>query len=172
MATTNEKGKIAEAQILAAFVRAGVRVAIPFGGDSPYDLIAEINGKLFRVQVKWGRVVNGCVLFATAHQKRPNTTEGFQRWAYEDVDLFAVYSEQGESYLVPPEMTSATITQLRLRPTKNHQSSGVRFAANFTFEAILEQKIEGSINYGGLAQLGERLAGSQKVRGSSPLSST
>ena len=40
------------------------------------------------------------------------------------------------------------------------------------FAAIASEKRVKPTPVGGLAQLGERLAGSQKVRGSSPLSST
>ena len=47
---------------------------------------------------------------------------------------------------------------LRLGPTKNNQAKKLKWAADYRLGAV--------------AQLEERLAGSQKVRGSSPLSST
>jgi hypothetical protein len=63
---------------------------------------------------------------------------------------------QGE--VVPiAEIASRHTFHLRLTPARNNQLLGVHFAAEYRLGAV--------------AQLGERLAGSQKVRGSSPLSS-
>jgi hypothetical protein len=55
-------------------------------------------------------------------------------------------------------IAEAEIAHLRLAPARNNQQIGVTMADDYRLGAV--------------AQLGERLAGSQKVRGSSPLSST
>jgi len=61
--------------------------------------------------------------------------------------------------LTVAEVGGLSQLHLRLAPAKNNQRVGVRMAEQYEFT-------------GAVAQLGERLAGSQKVRGSSPLSST
>jgi hypothetical protein len=54
---------------------------------------------------------------------------------------------------------------LRLAPARNDQRKLVRLADDFDLAKMLDR-------IGAVAQLGERRAGSAKVRGSSPLSST
>jgi hypothetical protein len=54
--------------------------------------------------------------------------------------------------------------QLRLATTRNNQQRGINWAEAYEFGATLAQ-------FGAVAQLGERLAGSQKAAGSSPAGS-
>ena len=68
-------------------------------------------------------------------------------------------------FLLPMGMFAArTYLQLRLAPSKNYQRARVNWADDYAFEATLKR-------LGAVAQLGERRAGSAKVRGSSPLGS-
>jgi len=57
------RGNAAEAAVLNGFVQAGVEVMLPFGGGFPFDLgvLSPIDGTMLRVQVKSGRIRNGCV---------------------------------------------------------------------------------------------------------------
>jgi hypothetical protein len=80
---------------------------------------------------------------------------------------FAAYCADTDRCRFLPLKTFAgrAVIQLRLRPAKNNQPVGVNWAKDFEFAATLGP-------YGAIAQLGERLAGSQKVAGSSPAGST
>jgi hypothetical protein len=49
-------------------------------------------------------------------------------------------------------------------PTRNNQRRGVHWARDYEFAARIQ-------SFGAVAQLGERLAGSQKATGSSPVGS-
>lgn len=61
---TKRIGDVSEVMVLGAFIRAGYFVSIPFGGNQRYDLIAEKNNRLCRVQVKTGRFRKGAIVFA------------------------------------------------------------------------------------------------------------
>ena len=89
--STIVKGNTAEAAVLKAFVTVGMPVLMPFGGGSPYDLGVELpDGGLARVQVKTGRVRNGCIKFNSC-----GTDHGRGQQSYDGrADLFAVYVEQ------------------------------------------------------------------------------
>ena len=78
----------------------------------------------------------------------------------DEIDGVAVYcGDLKRAYYVPIHVVAGkSYLYLRLRAARNNQRIGVTMAADYEFGAV--------------AQLGERLAGSQKVRGSSPLSST
>lgn len=43
------KGNIGEAIALAEFAKRNIQVAIPFGDNARYDLIADFNGKLNKI---------------------------------------------------------------------------------------------------------------------------
>ena len=84
----------------------------------------------------------------------------------EEIDAVAAYCDELDScYLVPIDRVDGLTTiQLRLAPAKNNQARRVNWAKDFEFAATLGR-------HGAIAQLGERLAGSQKVAGSSPAGS-
>ncbi len=52
MSKTNRIGDVGELAVASRLAQLGYRVSIPFGHDSPYDLIVEVDGKLKKVQVK------------------------------------------------------------------------------------------------------------------------
>ena len=55
MASLKTKGDLAELKVAADLIDRGCRLSIPFGEDCDYDLIADYEGRLHRVQVKYTR---------------------------------------------------------------------------------------------------------------------
>ena len=157
---TNEKGAIAEMAIALEAVRHGIGVLKPLSERQRYDLGLEVGGRLMRAQCKWGRLENEVIKMRLGTSRY--TPRGYVRTRYtiDDVDAFAVYCEPLAScYLIPlSEVGTKTCLHLRVGEVRNGQRAGLNFAADYEFGAV--------------AQLGERPAGSREVRGSSPLSST
>ena len=124
------KGKTSEAVILAALVKLGKSVLIPWG-EERYDLALDDDGRLVRVQCKTGHIRDGCVCFKTSitDARRPLGDGGYVG----QIDAFAVYCPQIERvYLVPIEAVQTTIgARLRLEPAKNGQTWNVRWARDF-----------------------------------------
>ena len=160
--TPNEKGAHAEAKIIAAAIDMGIVVLRPLVDGQRYDIAFDYGtGSIVRVQCKWGRVADEVVAVRTS-TCRFTPTRGYVRttYAHGEIDALAIYcADLDRCYLLPAELVvGKTFLHLRLAPTRNNQQTGVTMASDYEFGAV--------------AQLGERLAGSQKVRGSSPLSST
>ena len=113
------------------------------------------------MQCKWGRLADDLVLVRTGTCWH-SPTRGYVRSTYAEgeVDAFGVYcAALGRCYYLPAAVVAGkSYLHLRLAGARNNQRVGVTMASDYEFGAV--------------AQLGERLAGSQKVRGSSPLSST
>ncbi len=61
MASLKKKGDLAELKVAADLIARGCALSIPFGEDCDYDLVADYEGRLHRVQVKYtksdGRVI-------------------------------------------------------------------------------------------------------------------
>ncbi|HYK68242.1 MAG TPA: group I intron-associated PD-(D/E)XK endonuclease [Streptosporangiaceae bacterium] len=129
MRDTSSIGNSTEAMVLAALVRAGYKPLIPFGGGHPYDIALDMGGKLARVQCKTGRLLTeSAVFFPTAIWCRNMSYRSYQG----DVDLFGVFCRATEQvYLVPIEDVPAKGAYLRIAPTKNGQTKGVRWAKDY-----------------------------------------
>jgi hypothetical protein len=155
------KGSIAEAAIAAEAVKLGVVVLRPLVEGRRYDLVFDVDGVLLRVQCKWC-TRQGAVLSAYIGTCRL-TPRGYLRTTYDasEVDAFGLYcADLDECYLIPlRDVEGQSKVQLRLTPAANGQELAIRYAETYRLN-------------GAIAQLGERLAGSQKVGGSSPPGST
>jgi hypothetical protein len=69
---TKSVGDLSEVMVIAALVRAGYLVSIPFGENHRYDVIADDGVQLLRIQVKTGRLRGGAINFwcRSSHQHR------------------------------------------------------------------------------------------------------
>jgi prevent-host-death family protein len=157
--STNQKGSVAEAAITAEAVKLGIGVLRPIV-DERYDLIFDMRPGLLRVQCKSARR-NGDVVQVHLSGSWYSPGRGYVRSTYSEaeIDAVAAYCADLERcYLLPASIVAGLgQTYLRLEPARNAQRAAINWAADYEFGAI--------------AQLGERLAGSQKVVGSSPTGS-
>lgn len=69
-----EKGDLAAAHAIAYFMTNGYEVCLPIGDKRPYDLVVELAGKLYRVQVKYAGYYKG----AKTHKAALRTMGGNQ----------------------------------------------------------------------------------------------
>ncbi len=124
---TNDVGVRAEGAVMAALIRAGYTVLLPFGVQR-YDLVIHSSDGYSSVQCKSGVLRAGAVQFR-AFSFGP----GRPRAHYQGVvDLFGVYChENGECYLVPVAEVGTSMGSLRIEPARNNQSKGVRLAADY-----------------------------------------
>ena len=136
MVESKQKGNLTELQCLAAFVAQGCSTSIPYGDCEPYDFIADIDGKLFKIQVKTSSLKDeNAIKFScrSTHLNSKGCTN--VRYKAEDVDYFATYWEN-QCYLVPFNECSVEKI-LRFVPPKNGQLKGITFAKDYTLELQL-----------------------------------
>jgi prevent-host-death family protein len=161
--TTNQKGAIAETKIAAAATELGVPVLRPVVEYGRYDLAFEIEEQILRVQCKWGRLDDAAGVIRVNLMSSRCTPNGYERRRYtaEEIDLVAVYCGRlDRCYLLSSSMAAGRRgIDLRVASPLNGQRACVNLADDFLFP-------------GAIAQVGERLRGTQEVAGSSPASST
>jgi hypothetical protein len=155
------KGSIAEAVIAAEAVKAGVQVLRPLIEGARYDLVFDVGGRFVRVQCK-SVARRGDVLVIPIRTSR-HTPQGYVRTRYtaDEVDAIAAYYPATDRcYLIPmQDVRDRWEIRLRLARARNNQEFAITYAEDYEF-------------YGAIAQLGERVAGSHEVGGSSPPGST
>ncbi len=125
-------GDLAEAAVRLALLREHLTVLEPVGGHHVFDLVVRApSGTYVEVQVKHGRVRGGCVEFKTRRTDRGHGSMSYRGL----VDVFAVYvTDLDRCFVVPVEEVGASAGFLRLTPTANKQTKGVRFAADHSLE--------------------------------------
>ena len=159
--STNQKGAIAETAIAHAAVKLGIEVYRPVAEGGRFDLIfAFADASLARVQCKWAPLVKGTVAIRAYSARRAREGMRYRSYTVDEIDAIAAYCPDTEGcYYVPVERVAGRrVIHLRTQPTRNHQVDRVNYAVEYELGAI--------------AQLGERVAGSHEVGGSSPPGST
>jgi hypothetical protein len=127
---TKDIGDRTVAIILAALIRRGDTVLVPFGDNRRYDIATESAGKLCRIQCKTGRVENGTIRFKTcstyAHRGRPD------KHYRGEIELFGVYCPQTDKvYLVSVDEAGRAEGVLRIEPPRNGQKALVKYAKDY-----------------------------------------
>jgi hypothetical protein len=133
--TKKAKGDFAELMVACDLLRRGYKLAFPYGEDWDYDLIFERDGSLELVQVKYtrsdGEVVNvRCYSSSLTNGK----VRRKKRYTAALIDWLAVYDLTSDRcYYIPASQLGEgrSHVSLRLRPAKNGQRAGVRFAEDY-----------------------------------------
>lgn len=137
---SKEKGNIGESIILTEFVKRGIQVSIPFGDSARYDLIAEFNGKLNKIQVKYcdSHTENDSITCPCGSSKNHTTNKNYSTYE-NDVDYMAFYlAAYDKSLLIPIEklIGKKTITFRNSLP-KNNQTKGINLIDDYLFDNTL-----------------------------------
>jgi hypothetical protein len=166
--TTDQKGTVAEMAIALAAAKLRLRVYAPVTQGTRCDLIIEAAETLFRVQCKWAVRQGDVVMIRCRRCRRSRTGLVHRSYGIDEIDLIAGYcAELDQCYAIRfADYFRRGAIQLRLAPTRNNQAYGILWAEDFEFERL------NWANPGAIAQLGERLRGTQEVGGSSPPGST
>ena len=105
MNETNQKGITTELKCQLYFVEKGYNVYIPISPDTRIDLIAEVEKRLIRIQVKSSHLTqnqNG-IEFNTSSTWLNTQSVVRKGYTKEDIDFFATVYEN-EVYLIPVEI--------------------------------------------------------------------
>lgn len=140
MLTTNQKGVIAETAVIHECANLGLSVAKPLM-EERYDLILGLGDRLLRIQCKWAVRSGDVISIPTRTSRRGPNGHIHRSYGAEEIDAIAAYCAETDScYLLPPELSvDRALVSLRLEPTKNNQSAGVRWARDYEFGATLER---------------------------------
>lgn len=144
MNDTKRLGNLTELQCITAFVEKGYQVSIPFGEDSRYDFIADVEDRLLKIQCKSchevldeeGDLVG--IRFKCVRQTG-NAATKWARVKYQEneIDYFATFYNNN-CYLVPLKECSNEKT-LRIKPPKNNQKVGISFLKDYEMSEVLEK---------------------------------
>lgn len=128
------KGIITENEVMTALSRCGISVSMPRGDNDPYDLIADVNGTLYKIQVKSPRFrYDGSFVLNCAKINRfKNGKYVAKRYEENEVDYFATCAE-GQCYMIPADEVGREFT---VRLDDNGRSSS-HLAEDYELERVV-----------------------------------
>jgi hypothetical protein len=136
MPSLKQKGDLAELKVAADLIGRGCRLSIPFGEDSDYDLIADFEGRLHRIQVKFTESNGARILVrCRSHSITKGRVRQTKHYTASMVDWIAVYDRTSDRCYYCPSTElgeGRSELSLRLTPALNNQRLGVRDAADYT----------------------------------------
>jgi hypothetical protein len=131
MYSTKQIANESELRFASEFVRKGWSVFLPYGEDSPIDLLIYKDKQFKRIQVKSTKPKNGVLSCSL------RSTNNWQNKKYfkNDIDFFAIYDyENKKGYLVSIEKVEGmSEIKIRLSEPKNNQKKGIRLAKEYLY---------------------------------------
>lgn len=128
---SKDVGNISEAMVLAALLKRGEKVLMPFGDNLRYDIALDRDGELVRIQCKTGKLENEVIIFSTRSvytQSGRTITQDYVGGA----DFFGVFCPDNEKvYLIPVSEVGKCEATLRVVPTKHGQTKKIRMATDY-----------------------------------------
>ena len=141
--TSKQKGNLTELQVITYLYKLGYQCSIPYGENSRYDLSADINNHLVRIQVKTSSIKdsNNDAIKFSCRSIRVNSheTKG-RRYTSDEIDYFATYWNN-QCYLIPVSECSIEKT-LRFCYPINGQKQGISLAEDYTAEKQIQRIME------------------------------
>ena len=143
MENTKKLGNLTELQCMTYLYGLGYSISIPFGNADKYDLILDVNNKLYKIQIKhssehqneFGEVEY--ISFKCTWQS--HNSQGYTRTLYQEneIDFFATFYNN-KCYLIPLSECS-NVKILRIKPPKNNQRKGISFLEDYEAEKTIEK---------------------------------
>lgn len=143
MKNTKKLGNLTELQCMTYLYQLGYSISIPFGNADKYDLVLDVNDKLYKIQIKHSSEYYDefnepeYIKFKCTWQS--HNMNGYSRTQYKEneIDFFATFYK-GQCYLIPLEECSNEKT-LRIKPPKNNQKKGISFLADYKAEEVISK---------------------------------
>ncbi|HVS99156.1 MAG TPA: group I intron-associated PD-(D/E)XK endonuclease [Solirubrobacterales bacterium] len=136
MAALKRKGDLAELKVAADLTARDCRLSIPFGEDCDYDLIADFEGRLHRVQVKSAKSDSRVIAVkCLSHSLTAGRVRSIKHYTSKMVDWIVVYDlTTDRCYYIPSWILGVegrSGLMLRLAPALNGQSLRIRRAEDY-----------------------------------------
>lgn len=139
MIDTSIKGLYTELQCQLNFAYYGIVLSQPFTADSKYDFLADVNGKIYKIQCKTASLTyDEKALMISCYTT--NIRSGRQNFYKEnEVDYFYTWCK-GQSYMIPFDIGGKRSKTLRFETNQKGGNPNIIWAENYTLEKFLEEK--------------------------------
>lgn len=107
----------------------GYIVSFPFGENSRYDFIVDIDGILLKIQVKTSQGNESVFSFSTRSIHVNCKEVRMIKYSKEEIDYYMTYWDN--NYYLIPVKECGTAKKLRLKPPKSNQQNKINYAKDY-----------------------------------------
>jgi hypothetical protein len=127
---TKTKGDIGVLAAELDLLEKGFLLLKPLTEHAPFDTVAYRDGRFYRVQVKYRRIVNGSIYFSLKSSWTDRDGVHERPIDKSSIDLICVYCpDTRRCYYIDPYAVRKCVI-LRFEPTRNNQKKNVTWALN------------------------------------------
>ncbi len=136
---SKQKGNLTELLCISAFYSLGYNVCTPFGENSRYDFIADIDGKLIRVQVKTSRLVgDGAYQFNCVSTSRYNKKKvKIQQYTKDEIDYFCTVVN--DVFCLVPVDECSNVKTLRIKQPANNWQTHINWVDDYELGKMIQK---------------------------------
>lgn len=141
MDNTLIRGDVNELQCILDFQKRGYYCSIPFSGSCRYDLIVDINDKLYKIQCKASSYSEDEGVLKMSATRSTTNTQKTTRYTYSEKEVDYFYTSWKEyGFLIPIDEVS-TEKYLRVNPPKNGVQSTMSIASDYLIDNVIQSII-------------------------------
>lgn len=138
---TSELGNIGEIKTISKFIENQIPVFIPVGDGNLVDLVAIVNNKCIKIQVKTTQKVHEDTLMTWVIARQEGFHGHRKGYNIQDIDFFALYCLEADILcFVPAEQVTVSNFSIRTDNYTGSRTKTMRFAKDFSFEKIFIDK--------------------------------
>ena len=127
------KGEFSEAKALFEFQKAGVPVSLPWGDNQRYDMIAEFNGKLNRIQVKTANEEENGAIKCYCRSSTNHTTNKNLSDYVGQIDYFVFYNQTRDIIALVPIEEIGNKKNIIFAQNRQKMGNSKEFVSSLTF---------------------------------------
>lgn len=140
MLNTQTQGAITEQKCFLKCIEFGYTVSKPLFDNARYDFILDVNGKLYKIQIKTSRWVDeekSAITFNGYSQHSTGNGNKRMKYTNQEIDYFMT-EQEGIFYLYPASEEGFLEKKLRVLPPKSGQTKNITFAKDYVFEEVIK----------------------------------
>lgn len=138
MDNTLIRGDINELQCILDFQKRGYYCSIPFSGSCRYDLIVDINDKLYKIQCKASSYSEDEGVLKMSATRSTTNTQKTVKYTYSEKEVDYFYTSWKEYGFLIPINEVSTEKYLRVKPPKNGIQSTMSIASDYLIDNVIQ----------------------------------
>ena len=138
MDNTLIRGDINELQCILDFQKRGYYCSIPFSGSCRYDLIVDINDKLYKIQCKASSYSEDEGVLKMSATRSTTNTQRTIKYTYSENEVDYFYTSWKEYGFLIPINEVSTEKYLRVKPPKNGIQSTMSIASDYLMDNVIQ----------------------------------
>ena len=136
MYETQIKGDTNELRCILDFQKRGFYCSLPFSGSCVYDMIVDINDKLYKIQCKSSAYRNGSLTVNL--QRQTTNTKETVKYCYKTSEVNYFYTSYNNFSFLVPNTGKYTTLYLRVDKPKSAFLDTINVASDYLFDNVID----------------------------------